>query len=190
MIYVSFELSADQKKEIQELTDDELIELINFVRTISSIRRQNQGKLDNIYKRYARFMCLVQSNLGYEEVPYEDLGQSYHHVLPIHDKLIKEADERNLYIGREITQNIQTKEEWWKLVDLQWRILKQLMLTFLLRTDVILAQEAKNNIKWLDLYKYFDRVRKEAPKIPATYRMDGWQDLCDLCDNIWVFEGR
>lgn len=95
---------------------------------------------------------------------------------------------------------IETKEDWWYLVDKHWADLYRILDMYLplsehenLNKEIIeetlgcfitTLKEKKDE----ELVRYFHSAWWRAPDCPSIHKIPSWGILCDLCSENWVFQ--
>jgi hypothetical protein len=100
---------------------------------------------------------------------------------------------------------IETKEDWWGLVDNYWEQLidigcRWVDMTQPATVDLTTStpfigltifddlEQAKQKRDWERLWLYFSMFWAIAPDNPSIHYIPHWYDLCDLCSENWVFQ--
>lgn len=89
---------------------------------------------------------------------------------------------------------INSQEDWWKVVDENWDDLVNVISKFYRHTRqpgdkplLWVIEEAKKQRSSLCLLSVLNRTWEDAPDSPSIHDVGGWGVLCDLCSESWVF---
>ena len=83
---------------------------------------------------------------------------------------------------------INTPEDWWLIVENNWEYLCKICYAFLPEINRQLLEKTKKEKDELFLLRCFEDAWWNAPDSPKIHDIPGWNNLCDLCSEKWVFD--
>ena len=102
---------------------------------------------------------------------------------------------------------METKEDWWNLLENNWKYLTEDLpdaLNIMLGTAATSdhthdgtplgitcfedLEQAKTNMNWQRITSYLNAFWIHAPDEQWIHTIPGWGALCELCSEVWVFE--
>jgi hypothetical protein len=83
---------------------------------------------------------------------------------------------------------IKTRTDWWIVLSNEWSNLQLIFAKFLTSKGEEQAREAFVNRDETLMLSVLNNAWWNAPDNPSIHEIPGWNTLCDLCSESWVFD--
>ena len=82
---------------------------------------------------------------------------------------------------------IESKQDWWRGIEVWQEDLLKIIIKFSGVDSAMKFQKGMREKKWEDVHSVLEEAWAKAPDSPQLFKIRGWDELCDLCSEAWVF---